>query len=257
MGERASLGLNPARVQSIDRAVTVLEMLAARGWVGVSEAARELDVHRSTAYRILATLADRGLVRQDSDSEKYALGPNLLKLARSLEGDQDLVTLAQPECQYLCGEIGETVTLSVLEGSEAVVLCQAIPSNSVLTVDWSGTRAPLHTTAGGKVLLAFLSARQRKELLCEPLERRTPRSLTSLAELERELIDIWDLGYGTTLGELEEGLNAVAAPVRDSRGQVVAALTVSGPEFRLEGEKLKRCASKVLESARRVSEGLV
>lgn len=240
---------NPARVQSIDRAVTVLEMLACSRWAGVSEVARGLDVHRSTAYRILATLTDRGIVRQDPDTEKYALGPGLLQLARSASSDQDLVELARPICQTLCGELKETITLAVLKDGQATVVCQSLPSNSVLTVDWSGTQAPLHTTAGGKVLLAFLSAGHRKKLIAEPLEKRTPQTITTLHELERQLIEIWDEGYGVTVGELEEGLNAVSAPVRDARGKVVAALTASGPEFRLLPERLHQIAPKVKAAA--------
>lgn len=250
------MALNPARVQSVDRAVNVLEMLASRGWAGVSEVAQELDVHRSTAYRILATLADRGLVKQDSDHEKYALGPAVLDLARALVADTDLVSMAKPTCQALCGEVGETVTLSVLKGDQSVVVCQALPANSVLTVDWEGTRSPLHVTAGGKVFLAFLSARERKALLSDPLVQLTSRTVSDSKELERQLIEIWDQGYGVSEGEMEEGLNAVAAPVRDSRGKVVAALSVSAPEFRLNGDSLEDVARRTVDSANLLSEAL-
>lgn len=248
--------LNPARVQSIDRAASVLEMLGTRGSAGVSEVARELDVHRSTAYRILATLNDRELVRQDPETEKYALGPAVLKLARALTSNQDLVAVAAPICDALCDEITETVTLSVLQGDQAAVVYQAVPKNSVLTVDWRGTRAPLHLTASGKVFLAYLSARQRRSLLVEPLERRTDKSMAEIHELEKQLIEIWDRGYGTCLEELEDGLNAISAPVRDPNGKVVAAISISGPEFRLSGEQLETAARRLMEAVRRLGQDL-
>src|ERR671921_819387 len=110
-----------AFVQSVDRAITVMEFLSRRGWSGVTEVANELDIHKSTAYRLLTTLRDRGLVEQDAATEKYRLGFGMLLLARSASADLDILRCARPICERLSERTKETVTIAVLEDDDAVV----------------------------------------------------------------------------------------------------------------------------------------
>ena len=112
-------------VQSVDRAITVMEFLSHRGWSGVTEVSRELGIHKSTAYRLLTTLRDRGLVEQDAASEKYRLGFGLVLLARTVRADLDILRCARPVCERLSELTGETVTVAVLEGDDAVVALAA------------------------------------------------------------------------------------------------------------------------------------
>nr|WP_243638090.1 IclR family transcriptional regulator [Rubrobacter taiwanensis] len=239
-------------VQSVDRAISVMEFLSRRGWSGVTEIANELDIHKSTAYRLLTTLRDRGLVEQDAATEKYRLGFGLVLLASSVTAELDLMRCARSVCERLSDETGETVTLAVLEDDDAVVVHQSISRSSALNVDWTGRHTPLHATAAGKLFLLNMPEDQRRRILKRPLERYTERTIVDPAELERQLAEAEERGYAYTVEELEVGLSAVGAPIRYSDGRVVAAVSVSGPAFRLPeeqlpglGERLKRAADEI------------
>jgi len=142
-------------VRSVERAITILDVLAVGGWRTGAEIARELHVHRSTALRLLGTLERHALVERDPRSAKYRLGRRLSQLASVATGESDLRTVARPVCEGLAGALGDTVTLDVLVGDEIVPIEQATASTSVVTVNWLGRRTPAHCTASGKVLLAF------------------------------------------------------------------------------------------------------
>lgn len=223
-------------VRSVDRAVGILDVLAKGGWRTGAEVARELGVHRSTALRLLGTLERHALVERDSKSAKYRLGRRLPQLASVVTGESDLRTLARPVCEGLAAALGETVTLDVLVGGEIVPIEQATSSTSVVSVNWLGRRTPIHSTASGKVILAFAPEAVRQRLLAGPLERSTPHTITDRAALEAQLAAALGDGFARTYEELEVGLDAVAAPVRAAGGEVVAALDVSGPSHRLRAE---------------------
>src|ERR687885_2069113 len=141
-------------VRSVDRAITVMELLSRRGWSGVTEVSRELGIHKSTAYRLLTTLRDRGLVEQDAATEKYRLGFGLVLLASTVRADLDILRCARPVCERLSEQTQETVTVAVLEGDDAVVIHQNISRSSALNVDWTGMHTPLHATAAGQIFLS-------------------------------------------------------------------------------------------------------
>src|SRR3712207_1428155 len=143
-------------IQSVDRAISVMEFLSRRGWSGVTEVANELNIHKSTAYRLLTTLRDRGLVEQDAATEKYRLGFGLVLLASTVRADLDILRCARPVCERLSERTQETVTVAVLEGDDAVVMHQTISRSSALGVDWTGRPTPLHATAAGKIFLAYM-----------------------------------------------------------------------------------------------------
>ncbi len=227
-----------ASVQSVDRAISVMEVLSDRGWSGVTEVANELEIHKSTAYRLLTTLRDRGLAEQDAGTEKYRLGFGLVLLASAVTADLDVVRHARPVCERLSEQTQETVTVAVLEGEEAVVIHQSVSTSSVLSVNWSGKRTPLHATAAGKVFLVYMPEDRRRRILHGPLERFTENTLVDPAILQDQLRAIREEGYGYTVEELEAGLNAVGAPIRCANDAVVAAVSVSGPAFRLPGDAL-------------------
>ncbi len=220
-------------VKSVDRAVSVMELLSRRGWSGVTEVARELDFHKSTAYRLLTTLRDRGLVEQDAATEKYRLGFGLVLLARAVNADLDILRCARPVCERLSEHTRETVTIAVLEDDDAVVIHQSVSRASALSVDWTGRHTPLHATAAGKIFLLYMPEDQRLRILEGPLERFTENTIVDPASLIDHTRKIRDEGYGYTLEELETGLNAVGAPIRRADGAVVGAASVSGPAFRL------------------------
>ncbi|MBA2443545.1 MAG: IclR family transcriptional regulator [Rubrobacter sp.] len=243
-------------VQSVDRAVSVLELLARRGWSGVTEVAGELGIHKSNAHRLLATLSDRGMVEQNSETEKYRLGFGLVGLASAVTADLDVVRYARPVCQRLSERTRETVTLTVLEAEEAVIVHQSSSSSSVLGADWSGWRLPLHCTPGGKVLLAHLPEDRQRRVLGKPLERFTGNTIVDPDQLRGQLEDIQSGGYAYTVEELETGLNGVGAPIYRSGGEVVAAMSVAGPAFRLPAEAVPETGRLTRDAATDVSQRL-
>src|SRR5918912_1219845 len=170
--------------QSVDRAVTVMELLSRRGWSGVTEVARELGIHKSTSYRLLTTLRDRGLVEQDAATEKYRLGFGLVLLARSASADLNILRCAEPVCERLSERTKETVTIAVLEDDDAVVIHQSISRASALSVDWTGRHTPVHATAAGKIFLSYMPEDQLLRILDGPLERFTENTIVDPASLK-------------------------------------------------------------------------
>ncbi len=240
----------------MERAITILDVLAAGSWRTGAEIARELQVHRSTALRLLGTLERHALVERDPRSAKYRLGRRLSQLASVVSGESDLRTVARPVCEGLAAALGETVTLDVLVGHEIVPIEQATASISVVTVNWLGRRTPVHCTASGKVILAFGPQAVRERLLARPLESSTTHTITAGTELEAQLGEALKDGFARTYEELEIGLDAIAAPVFDSGGDVVAALDVSGPSHRLRAEGRPELVRLTLDAAADLSRRL-
>ena len=220
-------------VRSVERAITILDLLAQGGWQTGAELARGLDVHRSTALRLLATLERHALVERDSRTARYRLGRRLPQLASVVTGEFDLRYIARPICERLAAASGETATFELLIGDDIVPIEQATASNSVVTVNWLGRRYPVHCTASGKAFLAFGQGAVRERLLAEPLARITPRTVTDPGKLAAQLEQARHAGVARTHEELEMGLDAIAAPVFGPDGEMVAALDVSGPSHRL------------------------
>ncbi|MFJ4788179.1 IclR family transcriptional regulator [Streptomyces sp. NPDC088794] len=233
-------------VQSVDRAVSVLEILARHGEAGVTEIADELDVHKSTAFRLLGVLENRGLVAQAKDRGKYYLGAGVLRLAGAAAVRLDISQEGVPVCRELADELGETVNIAVLDDDAAVNIMQARGTASVTAQNWLGRRTPLHATSSGKVLLAHMSPTLREGLLARTLPRFTERTITGSSALRGELEAVVEQGYGVTIEELELGLAAVAVPVRAHDGKVIAALSVSGPVYRLNGDRLPEVAKRTV-----------
>ncbi len=249
-------GARDSGVRSVERAVTILDLLAVGGWRSGAEIARELHVHRSTALRLLGTLERHALVERDPKSAKYRLGRRLPQLASVVTGEFDLRSVARPVCEGLAGRLGETVTLDVLVGDEIVPIEEATASTSVVSVNWLGRRTPVHCTASGKVILAFGPPAVRERLLGRPLERSTPHTITGRAELEAQLDTALKNGFARTHEELEVGLDAIAAPVYAAGGEVVAAVDVSGPSHRLRAEDRPELLQLTLDAAADLSRRL-
>ncbi|AXE84464.1 IclR family transcriptional regulator [Streptomyces sp. Go-475] len=246
-------------VQSVDRAVSVLEILARHGEAGVTEIADELDVHKSTAFRLLGVLENRGLVAQAKDRGKYYLGAGVLRLAGAAAVRLDVSQEGVPVCRELADELGETVNIAVLDDDAAVNIMQARGTASVTAQNWLGRRTPLHATSSGKVLLAHMPPTLREGLLARPLHRFTERTVTVASMLRGELDTVVRQGYAITVEELEIGLAAAASPVRAHDGKVIASLSVSGPVYRLSPERLpevaKRTEAAAAELSRRMGYG--
>ncbi|MCA2221579.1 IclR family transcriptional regulator [Nonomuraea aurantiaca] len=234
-------------VQSVDRAIAILEILAREGATRVTDLAVQLDVHKSTAFRLLAALEQGGLVEQSGDRGRYRLGFGVVRLAGAATAQLDLSKESRPVCLRLAEAVGETVNIAVPQDGDAVNISQVRGPAAISGHNWVGQRTPSHATSSGKVLLAFGALR----LPAEPA-RYTPSTLTEAGRLR--LAEIRERGWATTVEELEVGLNAVAAPIRGSDGSVVAAVSVSGPSYRLTPERLPEVGALLAEGAREISQ---
>jgi DNA-binding IclR family transcriptional regulator len=241
-------------VQSVDRAISVLEVLAARGEAGVSEVATEIAVHKSTAFRLLGALEGRGLVEQTGRRGKYRLGFGLIPLAGAVSDRLDVVQQGREVCTRLATELGETVNVAVLREHFAVNVDQARGPSTVATHNWIGQLTPLHCTSSGKVLLAHLDPARRAELLARAgMPALTPHTVTATQRLEEQLVRVREAGYATAVEEYEMGLNAVAAPIFDQSRQVTAAVSVSGPSYRLDELRIRHTIAPLLAGAAEIS----
>ena len=155
----------PSQVQSVDRAIAILYLLAKRGNAGVTEVAADLGVHKSTAFRLIAALEAGHLIEQDGERGKYHLGRGILRLAGATAGRLEVPTESRPVCRQLAAELGEAVNVAILDSGEATNILQEYGTASITGRNWIGQRTPLHATASGKVLLAWMDAVSLKEFL--------------------------------------------------------------------------------------------
>jgi DNA-binding IclR family transcriptional regulator len=248
-------GAEGATVQSVDRALTILEALARSGEAGVTELAADLDVHKSTAFRLVATLEAHGLVEQTEDRGKYRLGVGLLRLAGATTSRLDVVQEARPLCRKLASDTGETVNIAVLADRSALYLDQASGSSALQTHNWVGQHIPLHATSNGKVLLCGLEP-ERLEALLGSLPAYTDMTITKKGALRAELAKVREQGFALAVDELEIGLTAAAAPIRNNHGDVIASMSVSGPTFRLGEDRIEGVVKLLVAAADEVSHRL-
>jgi|Tabmets5t2r1_1033131.scaffolds.fasta_scaffold40961_2 DNA-binding IclR family transcriptional regulator len=219
-------------MQSADKALAILAAFdERRPDLGVSELAAELGMHKSTVSRLLAALERRGLVRREG--ERFAPGPELARLGTLAVRGLTLTGVARASLELLAERTGETVNLAVREGDRALNILQVDAAHFVGVTDWTGRAAPLHASANGKALLAFGDGRPPGRLT-----KLTPRTILDRGELRDDLARARSAGFAVAVEELELGLHAVAAPVFDAGGSCVAAVSVSGPAYRLTEARL-------------------
>ncbi|HWQ15581.1 MAG TPA: IclR family transcriptional regulator [Roseiflexaceae bacterium] len=247
-------GERESGIQSVRRAVALLRALAGDApALGVSELARRAGLHKSTASRLLATLEREGLVEREPGSDRYRLGFEIARLAGQVTHFGDLRLAARPALLALAEAARETVHLAVRDGDEVINIEQVAGPHLVREANWVGRRTPLHCVANGKALLAFAPPAVLERVLAGPLPAFTPRTVTSPAALRRELALVRERGYAAALGEVEEGLHAVAAPVLGRDELAVAAVSVSGPSYRVTPARLPELGALAREAAGRIA----
>jgi DNA-binding IclR family transcriptional regulator len=220
-----------SRVQSIERAFAVLGALT-DGPIGVTELADRVDLPKSTAARMLASLAHEGAVEQLPGETRYRLGPRIESLATGLVATRSVVAIARPHLQELAASIGEAAGLSVPEGDLVHYVDQVDSDHPVGVRDWTGARIALHAVSSGLAVLAHRPPSAIDTFLARPLERFTERTTTDPGWLRERLRRIQLEGYAWTNGEYAEGIASVAAAIADSTGEIVAAVHVHGPSYR-------------------------
>src|SRR5829696_1114710 len=219
------------RVQSLDRALDLLEALASSDELGVSEIAARTGLVPSTAHRLLGTLVARGYAAQSPATGRYLLGYKLLELTSGLQDRMArLRTVARPHLEAIQSETGETTNLVVLEGRDVVYVDSVSGTRSVRLFTEIGRAIPAHTSGAGKALLAWRQPADIAALFGDaPLAAATPRTLTTLEALDEDFTRIRRRGYSTDNEEHELGVACVATPILDHTGLALAAISVSGP----------------------------
>ncbi len=242
------------------RGLAIVEVLAEHaaadgGPLGVVRIAELVGREKSQVSRTLRTLAETGFVERDPGTRGYRIGWRLFALA-ARAGQPRLLALAQPVMRGLVAELGETAHLSVLDGAEVLTLLSEAPPSAIRATGYSGRVVAVSSTSAGRALLFDHDRAEFDALLASTgLARSGPNAPRSAAELWRRLERARAIGYAVAEEESEVDLVAVAAPVRDFRGGVIAALNVSGPQFRL-GPRLERAGAAVAAAADGLSEAL-
>ena len=241
-----------APLRTVDRALQVLqEFRTPADALTVTEIAERLGIHRSSASRLVSTLGARGFLERTAIGDLVRLGPEVARLGRITLATRELATVAQPLMERLAADTGETVTLAAPAGAEALTVAQADGSHFVSSGQWVGLRTPVHCTADGKVLLAFDAVVPVRA----PLDACTDRTIVDRAALERELRDVRAQRFAVSESEFEHGLVGVAVPVLEG-GACIAAVCVSGPEYRLGNGAAAALASRCGEYARELERAL-
>ncbi|HEY2600459.1 MAG TPA: IclR family transcriptional regulator [Thermoleophilaceae bacterium] len=239
--------------QSIDRAATLLvHLLDNEGPTTLAELTEAADLPKSTTSRLLSTLERHGLVHQTGQRGTFEPGPAIMRFAHRGAVDRNLVELSEPSLQALSDESGETVNLAVPTAFGVEHLAQADARHFLGTGQWVDRRVDYHCTANGKIFLAFGAA----ELPPGRLARLTPHTVVDREQLETELEQIRADEFATAIDELEVGLSAMASPVRGPTGDVIAALSLSGPTMRLTPSRIAGLRPVLDNEARELSRRL-
>jgi IclR family pca regulon transcriptional regulator len=227
-------------VQSLERGLAVIRAFdAEHPELTLSDVARATGLTRAAARRFLLTLADLGYVR--TDGRWFSLSPRVLELGYAYLSSLSLPEVAEPHLERLVAEVHESSSVSVLD-EENIVYVARVPTSRIMTVAINvGTRFPAYATSMGRALLAGLPDDELESYLSEvKLTRLSPRTVTTVATLRSELGKVRDQGWAMVDQELEEGLRAVAAPIRDRSGRVVAAVNLSAHASRMSTESVRR-----------------
>jgi DNA-binding IclR family transcriptional regulator len=234
---------NAAPIQAVGRTLDTLELLAgAKDGVSVLGLAESLQVEKSIASRILASLLDRGYVTRDSINDTYRLSLRLLGLSSRFADRIGFPGICQPLIQALSKETKELVQLSIVDGDALVLAAYAQGRHQLSIVPALGTNISLHATASGKAWLASLPEEQAAEIaLRHGLVPRTEKTVTELSALLDELKRTREKGYGLAVSEFSDGVNAIAIPIGAERlGGVIATVAVTAPTNRLPAKPAKQ-----------------
>jgi IclR family KDG regulon transcriptional repressor len=258
----SSDGRKPAskiyRVQVLDRAFQILNLLAdEKSGIGPMEVAQRLKLHKSTAHRLIMVLESSRFVEKNTITGKYHLGSRLMELGLSAVSRLDVYEVAGPHLRTLVKETGETAHLAVLRDGQVVSLVNFESSQTLRTPATVGTRTPAHCTSLGKAMLAFATQEHIDDFLRgRKLVRYTPNTIVSAAKFKAELRAIRERGYAIDNQEREPGLRCIGAPLWDSAGDVIAAISIAGPVFRIGDDRVPGLSMSVMKIAARISASL-
>ena len=242
-------------VQSLGRAFAILEQVARhREGIGLAELSKLVGLHNSTTFHLAKTMVSLGYIRQERDSKRYRIGRPLFALAASALDEIEMVNVATPIMEDLSRDTGESSHFAVRMGDAVVVIARTSGPGAFQLTDRVGVVRPAHCTALGKIILAALRPDQLKRFL-ERVELKpfTRKSITDIPVLLREIADVKRSGVAIDDGEFNPEVRCIAVPVMDFTGQIIGALGISGPVWRLSNQALQGHAKTVRAAANRLS----
>ena len=242
-------------MQSLARAFGIMEEIArSRDGISLAELSKRVGLHNSTTFHLVRTMVSLGYIRQIKDGKRYRIGRPLFALAASALDEIEMVSLATPVLEDLSRETGETGHFAVRMGDTVVVIARTAGPGAFQLTDRVGVVRPAHCTALGKVMLAALRPDQLDRFLARAeLTPTTPKSITDSGALKRDLEEVRRSGMAFDDGEFNPEVRCVAVPVKDFTGQVMGAIGISGPIWRLSIQALQSRAQIVQAAARRLS----
>jgi len=243
------------RSQVLDRTFQILDILAHDGPThGVTELAEKLRLHKSTTHRLIMVLESSRYVERDSVTGKYRLGSRILELGLSALSRLDLYEIARPHLRNLVAESGETAHIGVMRNGEIISIVNVESTQALRTPSTVGTSHPSHCSSLGKAILAFSTPEAVDSFLeGRHFESYTRNTITTPEDFRKEIESIRRSGYAIDDEEREEGLRCIGAPVRDSTGEVIAAVSIAGPVFRITRDRTAALAAAVTKTAGQIS----
>lgn len=240
--------------QSVLRAISLLKTFSDEQpeW-HLSALADTVGLNKTTAYRLLTALISQGLVARDPGSNTYRLGPEIVVLGGRALRSNDLRSLSQPELKALAAIVGETATLEIMAGHETIILDEVAGEHLMSGSQTIGTRWPAYATSTGKAMMAYMDAQELERVIPTPIPLLTPKSITTREALHHALATVRQEGFAVADEELELGLIAVGAALRDYDGKAVAAISLAGPAMRLTPDRIPGVGALVREAALRIS----
>jgi len=241
--------------QTVERALDILEaFLGSNGALGLTELSHRVNLNKSTTYRIIQALTKRGYIKQDSQTNKYCLGYKILRIAYTSLNQNKLREVARKYMEELSKKTSHTVQLTVLEGGEVVYIDQ-VAGNDIFQLRLQiGNRGPLHCTAAGKCILAFL-----KEGEFEAVVRRcrltplTEKTITSVGHLRKELRVIQRAGFSFCNREYDMHLRSIGAPILGMGSKVIGAVVLTAPSNRIRIKEVSFFGKMVRETGSKIS----
>lgn len=247
-------------ILSVDRALDTLLLLYKNGQgIGVSEMARELDLHKSTVHRILATLENKGFVYKNKDTNKYWLGLKIYTMGLLIGEKLSLTDIIRPFAKGLFEEFGEVVNVSILDRDandlyKSVIILKESKTDKVLSVNPNvGSSSDPYSSSVGKCLLAFGEDIEIDKFKDMKLKKYTKHTIDNYKDLIAELKDVREKGYSVDREEQEIGLYCIGAPILDRNGKAIAAISISGPTARMKNKELDIKIKRLVEVAKQIA----
>lgn len=245
-------------VQSVERALTILEELSEyEDGLGITEISRNVNLHKTTVFRLMGTLIEKGFVEQDSETNKYRITLKMFELGSKKLDKMDILTVARPYLKRLVRETNEVVHLVMLDGTDIVYIDKVESENTIRMHSRIGKRSPAYCTAVGKAMLAYQSENDIERVWKNSkILKYTENTITNLDIFKEELKAIRERGYSIDNEENELGVRCVGAPIFNHKGEVNFAISVSGPVMRITIDKIKEISEIVMEYSKIISREL-